>query len=96
MDDLKAIAHLKRGDIAGLSTLVAHYQVRPVRTAYLITQNESAAQDIVQEAFLEEPYPTLGKGKPPQSSRFFLSIGAGTAKRSGGMRANVQFLMASH
>lgn len=53
MDDLKAIAQLKRGDIAGLSALVARYQVRAVRTAYLITQNESAAQDIVQEAFLE-------------------------------------------
>lgn len=53
MDDLKAIAQLKRGDIAGLSALVARYQVRAVRTAYLITQNESTAQDIVQEAFLE-------------------------------------------
>jgi RNA polymerase sigma-70 factor (ECF subfamily) len=49
----RAIAQLKRRDIGGLEILVRRYQVRAVRTAYLITGDQSEAEDIVQMAFLQ-------------------------------------------
>jgi RNA polymerase sigma-70 factor, ECF subfamily len=56
MDDLQdiaqAIERLKRGDIGGLEILTARYQVKAVRVAFLITQDEPAAEDIVQETFI--------------------------------------------
>lgn len=52
MDDLKAIRCLKVGDIGGLELLIARYQVKAVQTAYLVTQNEPMAEDVVQEAFV--------------------------------------------
>lgn len=52
MDDALAIRRLKRGDIGGLEWLIARYQVKAVRIAYLITHNEPLAEDVVQDAFL--------------------------------------------
>jgi RNA polymerase sigma-70 factor, ECF subfamily len=52
MDDAQAIRCLKSGDIRGLETLVARYQGKAVRVAYLITHDESAAEDITQDTFL--------------------------------------------
>jgi RNA polymerase sigma-70 factor (ECF subfamily) len=52
MDETKAIAHLKAGDIAGLRALVEMYQVEAVQAASLITGDRAAAEDIVQAAFL--------------------------------------------
>ncbi len=53
MDDLQAILRLKRGDIQGLETLVARYQVKAVRAAYLVLHDEQLAEDVVQETFLK-------------------------------------------
>ena len=50
MDDAQAIARMKRGDIGGLAAVVERYQVKAVRTAYLIMQDRAAAEDVVQEA----------------------------------------------
>jgi RNA polymerase sigma-70 factor (ECF subfamily) len=52
LDDLEAIQRMKRGDIGGLAALVERYQVRAVRTAFLITQDQALAEDVVQAAFL--------------------------------------------
>jgi RNA polymerase sigma-70 factor (ECF subfamily) len=52
LDERGAIARLRRGDLSGLETLVRLYQVKAVRTAYLITRDRAAAEDIVQAAFL--------------------------------------------
>jgi RNA polymerase sigma-70 factor, ECF subfamily len=52
LDEREAITRLKRGDIGGLESLVGLYQVRAVRTAYLITQDRALAEDVVQAAFL--------------------------------------------
>jgi RNA polymerase sigma-70 factor, ECF subfamily len=52
MDEQQAIQALKRGDINGLETLVAGYQVKAIRTAYLITRDSHLAQDVVQDVFL--------------------------------------------
>jgi RNA polymerase sigma-70 factor (ECF subfamily) len=52
MDEQKAIKILKDGDIGGLEFLVTRYQVRAVRTSYLITRDLGLAEDVVQDAFL--------------------------------------------
>lgn len=52
LDDNEAVARLKRGDIGGLAALVERYQVRAVRTAYLVTQDRPLAEDVVQATFL--------------------------------------------
>jgi len=53
MDETRvAVQRLKHGDIGGLELLITRYQVRAVRTAFLILQDEATAQDVVQETFL--------------------------------------------
>ena len=47
----EAITRLKQGDIHGLELLVKQHQVKAVRTAYLITQDRSMAEDVVQACF---------------------------------------------
>ena len=53
MDEAQAIQRLKKGELAGLEILVARYQLRAVRTAYLITGDPDLAEDIVQDAFIK-------------------------------------------
>jgi len=52
MEDLQAIRRLKRGDIGGLECLIALYQQKALRTAFLITHDEPLAEDVVQDAFV--------------------------------------------
>lgn len=52
MDDFEAIRRLKNGDIGGLEILIARYQAKAVRTAYLVTHAEPIAEEVVQEAFI--------------------------------------------
>jgi RNA polymerase sigma-70 factor (ECF subfamily) len=51
-DDMDAVHRLKIGDIGGLEILVTRYQVKAMRSAFLILRDEQAAEDIVQETFL--------------------------------------------
>jgi RNA polymerase sigma-70 factor, ECF subfamily len=51
-DDLQAIRLLKQGNISGLETLVGRYQVRAIRTAFLILHDSQMAEDVVQDTFL--------------------------------------------
>ncbi len=52
MDDCLAVHRLKKGDMGGLEILIARYQARAVRTAFLITHDQSLAEDVVQETFI--------------------------------------------
>jgi RNA polymerase sigma-70 factor, ECF subfamily len=52
MDEQKAIARLKQGDLAGLEFLVRQYQVKAVHTAYLVVGDRAAAEDVVHTVFL--------------------------------------------
>ncbi|HZW04019.1 MAG TPA: sigma factor, partial [Anaerolineaceae bacterium] len=52
MDDTQAVCRLKAGDIGGLEALVARYQHKAVKTAYLITHDEQLAEDVAQETFV--------------------------------------------
>jgi len=53
LNEKTAIRRLKRGDISGLAHLVERYEVRAVRTAYLITHDQALAEDVVQNTFLQ-------------------------------------------
>ena len=53
MDEQLAIQRLKNNDIGGLEFLVTRYQVKAVRTAYLITRDIGLAEDVVQDSFLQ-------------------------------------------
>jgi RNA polymerase sigma-70 factor (ECF subfamily) len=48
----QAICRLKNGDIGGLECLIARYQEKALRTAFLITHNEPLAEDVVQDVFV--------------------------------------------
>ena len=52
MDDLQAIRRLKSGDIGGLEILIARYQAKAFRTAYLVTHEAPIAEEVVQDAFI--------------------------------------------
>lgn len=52
MDETKAIAQLKAGDISGLQMLVEIYQIEAIQAACIITGDRAIAEDIVQAAFL--------------------------------------------
>lgn len=52
MDDSQAIRQMKRGDIGALESLVRRYQLKAARVAFLITQDEALAQDLIQDVFL--------------------------------------------
>lgn len=52
MDERQAIQRLKNGDISGLEFLVVRYQVKAVRTAWLITRDLGLAEDVVQDCFI--------------------------------------------
>jgi len=52
MKEAEAIACLKRGNIDGLEVLVRLHQQQALRTAYLITRDKAAAEDVVQTAFI--------------------------------------------
>lgn len=52
MSDHEAIERMKYGDIGALEELVLRYQVKAVRTAFLISEDHALAEDIVQTAFI--------------------------------------------
>jgi len=53
MDEQSSIRRLKHGDIGGLEWLISQHQLKALRTAFLITCDIQAAEDIVQDAFLK-------------------------------------------
>lgn len=50
--DAEALRRCAAGDIAGLDDLVGRHQLGALRIAYLLVQDMTAAEDIVQESFL--------------------------------------------
>jgi len=52
VNEQQAITRMKAGDIRGLEVLVKTYQVQAVRTAYMVTQDQAIAEDVVQATFI--------------------------------------------
>jgi RNA polymerase sigma factor (sigma-70 family) len=53
MNEAQAIDRLLQHDMEGLIWLVETYQLKALRTAYLITQDRSLAEEVVQTKFVE-------------------------------------------
>jgi RNA polymerase sigma-70 factor (ECF subfamily) len=53
MEEKDAISRIKQGDLNGLEELVNRYQVKAIYSAYLILQDRSLAEEVVQNAFLK-------------------------------------------
>ena len=53
MDDQAAISRIKQGDLNGLATLVRRYQAKGVYAAYMVLEDRSISEEIVQNAFLK-------------------------------------------
>ncbi len=51
-DDLHAMRRLKSGDISGLEGLIARYQGKALRAAFLVTHDQALAEDVVQDVFV--------------------------------------------
>lgn len=56
MDEVQAIALLKSGNLLGMEVLARQYYFQAVRASYLIVQDNSQAEDIVQTAFVNAGY----------------------------------------
>ena len=52
MHEDEAIARLKRGDIAGLETLVVLHQRAALHAAFLVCRDHALSEDLVQAAFV--------------------------------------------
>lgn len=52
-NEKQAIAHLKGGNLAGLTVLVQIWQVKAVHAALLIVRDQGTAEEVVQEAFMQ-------------------------------------------
>jgi RNA polymerase sigma-70 factor (ECF subfamily) len=55
MDEQQAIQQTKKDDPSALTWLVERYQLKALRTAYLITRKRDSAEDVVQDVFLDLP-----------------------------------------
>jgi RNA polymerase sigma-70 factor (ECF subfamily) len=66
MDDQTAISRIKQGDLNGLAVLVRRYQVKGVYAAYLVLQERSSSEEVVQNAFLKvyEKINQFEEGRP--------------------------------
>lgn len=52
MDDAQIIRCLKSGETDKMELLVKRYQIKALRVAFLITQDEYLAEDVVQDVFI--------------------------------------------
>jgi len=62
-DEALLLDRAKRGDADAFGQIVSRYQALAQRTAYVITRDADAAQDVAQEAFVKA-YRALGRFRP--------------------------------
>lgn len=82
MDERSWVQRLQSGDRSAIGPLYSAHATRAIRTAFLITRNRSAAEDAVQEAFVQV-LRTIGALRDPAAFRpWFYRIVVNAAKRS--------------
>lgn len=82
MDERSWVQRLQSGDRSALGPLYTAYATPAIRTAFLITRNRAAAEDAVQEAFVQV-LRTIGALRDPAAFRpWFYRIVVNAAKRS--------------
>ena len=73
MDERDAIEQLKQGKLDGLKFLVEQYYSQAVHTAWLILQDRAAAEDIVQNAFIQAGE-HISQLRSPQFAPWFMRM----------------------
>lgn len=68
IEEIELISLLQKGDLDAFDRIFEKYKDNAVRTAYLITGNQSICEDIVQEAFIQ-CYKHVGSLKDPNGFR---------------------------
>lgn len=81
MGEVEAIRRLQAGDRGALGTLYALHAEVAARTAFLITRDRAAAEDAVQEAFLQVIRNAPQLRDPAAFRPWFYRIVVNTAKR---------------
>jgi RNA polymerase sigma-70 factor, ECF subfamily len=88
MTEAEAIRQLQHGDIRGLEYLMACYQVKAVRTAFLITHDVQLAEDVVQDTFMRihEHIRSYDESRPfePYLMRSITNAALNTVEKSSG------------
>lgn len=85
MEEQKAIQLLREGNLTGLDLLVERYYFRAVKAAYLIVQERSQAEDIVQDAFLrasQKIHQLAGENFGPWFLRIVINASIRSARQS--------------
>jgi RNA polymerase sigma factor (sigma-70 family) len=82
VNESEAIRRLQAGDKSALASLYTAFALTAIRTAFLITRRRTAAEDAVQEAFVQV-LRSVGSLRDPASFRpWFFRIVINAAKRS--------------
>jgi len=82
LSEEQAVLRLQRGDQSALTPLYNQYAESALRTAFLITRSRAAAEDAVQDAFVQV-IRNIGALRSPAAFRpWFYRIVINTAKRS--------------
>lgn len=81
MVEVEAVRRLQSGDRSALDDLYTAYAEPAARTAYLITRNRAAAEDVVQEAFIQVLRNIPALRHPGSFRPWFYRIVVNTAKR---------------
>ena len=82
MDERTLVQRLQAGDESAFETIYQHYIHQAVRTAYLVTRNQQAAEDVAQEAFVQVLRKTWSLRDPSGFRSWFYAILLNGARRS--------------
>lgn len=80
-DDALALRRCQQGDVSGLEVLVARYQLRAIRIAYLLLRDHAAAEDIAQDSFLRVVQASAQFQEGAQFAPWFYRIVLNTARQ---------------
>lgn len=92
MDEREWIRRLQRGDETAFEPLYRVYIDQAVRTAYLVTRNQQAAEDAAQETFVQVLRRVGALQDPTRFRSWFYSILLNTARRTGRKGRGWRFL----
>lgn len=82
MSEVSWVQRLQSGDRSALDPLYFAYATPAIRTAFLITRNRAAAEDAVQESFVQVLRSIASLRNPVSFRPWFYRIVVNTAKRS--------------
>lgn len=95
MQEATWVRQLQQGDRTALAPLYAAYAMPAIRTAFLITRSQAAAEDAVQEGFVQVLRTIAALRDPAAFRSWFYRIVINAAKRSARKAARLRPLFTS-